>query len=130
MHRLIYTSTATVSLDEEELQREMNHWRAANAHLDITGVLLYSEGQVLQVLEGGAETVHRLFAAIAGDLRHRSIIKLADGPVQDRAFTDWTMQLQTVGTVDFARFMQHLSSGPDHASCLAPLLEMFMLVKP
>jgi len=108
----------------------LSHWRATNARLGITGGLLYSEGHVMQVPEGGAKSVRALFAAIAADSRHRSVTRLADGPVQGRAFADWSMRFQAVETADFARFVHYLSAGPNQARSITSLLEVFMTARP
>lgn len=130
MHHLVYTSTANVPLTEANLRGQLGHWRATNARLGVTGVLLYSEGNVLQVLEGEAEAIHSLFSNIANDVRHRSVTKLADGPVQGRAFSDWSMRFRTVESADYERFVQQINFAPNHASSLAPLLEAFMASDP
>ncbi len=130
MHHLVYTSAANVFLNEDEMRRVLGHWRANNARLGITGVLLYCEGQILQVLEGEAASVHALFANIAADVRHRSVNKLADGPVQCRVFADWSIRFQTVDTADFTRFVRGLDAASDHTSGLAALLESFMAQGP
>lgn len=130
MHHLVYTSSASPLLTEANLQEHLGHWRATNARLGVTGVLLYSEGHVLQVLEGAAETIHSLFAVISTDVRHRSVNKIADGPVQGRAFSEWSMRFRTVESADYERFVAQVRSGPGHASSLAPLLESFMVSEP
>ncbi|GAB3294504.1 BLUF domain-containing protein [Hymenobacter humi] len=126
MHHLVYTSTATVLLTEADLHRQLSHWREKNARLDVTGVLLYSEGHIMQVLEGAADTIHALFDTIETDIRHRGVTKLADGPVSERAFADWSMRFRTVDLAEYNRFVHHMKSAPTHASNLAPLLEVFM----
>ena len=130
MHCLVYTSTANVLLSEEQLQRLLDHWRTNNSRWHVTGVLLYSEGQIMQVLEGDAERLHTLFATIAADLRHHTVTRLADGPVPSRAFADWSMQFRKVDTADFQHLVQHLKTAPAHASALAPLLEAFIAQQP
>ena len=131
MHHLIYSSIANSGLTENELQRLLGHWRATNAKLNITGLLLYgTEGQVLQVLEGDALLVHKLYAAIAADPRHRSVVKLADGPVPGRAFTDWSMHFRSVDTADFAGLEPRSDVTPEHIRNLMPLLEAFMAEEP
>ncbi|HEX8506543.1 MAG TPA: BLUF domain-containing protein, partial [Hymenobacter sp.] len=127
---LVYSSVASTPLTEEELQRQLLHWRDTNAALGVTGVLLYSEGNIMQVLEGAAEVIHRLYDTIAADIRHRSVTKLADGPVQGRAFTNWSMRFRTVETADFAHFVQQASAAPKHARGLLPLLEAFLSPEP
>lgn len=130
MHHLVYTSTASVFFSEEALRGALGSWRATNARLGVTGVLLYGEGQILQVLEGEAATVQKLFATIAADLRHHGVSKLADGPSPGRAFADWSMKFRAVDAADFARVVQQLRGAPSHARSLAPVLEAFMAEQP
>ena len=130
LHHLIYSSTANINLTEAELHRLLDHWRIKNTQLGITGLLLYSEGHILQVLEGDADVVYSLYATIAADPRHRSLIKLADGPVADRAFADWSMQMRTVDSADFTRIVLTSNSMPEHIGNLLPLLEAFMAEVP
>lgn len=81
-----------MGLTAAELQRQLGHWRSINARFNIAGLLLFStEGNSMQVLEGDATVVHQLYAVIAADIRHRNIVKLADGPVPGRAPADWSM---------------------------------------
>ncbi|MCC3151981.1 BLUF domain-containing protein [Hymenobacter sp. BT770] len=126
MHYLVYTSTASLPLTEAELGRLLVRWRVNNARWGVTGVLLYSEGHIMQVLEGDAETVHALFGTIETDIRHRGVTKLADGPVPERAFADWSMRFRTMDSADYNRFVHRMKAAPNHASSLAPLLEVFM----
>ena len=131
MHHLVYTSIANISLTEAELQRQLGHWRTTNARLNITGLLLYTtEGHIMQVLEGDAHRVHQLYDVIAGDFRHRSVVKLADGPVPGRAFADWSMRFRTVDAADFSRLAPEPDATPAHVRHLVPLLEAFMAEEP
>lgn len=126
MHHLVYTSAASIALTEADLRRLLERWRATNVRLGVTGVLLYSDGQILQVLEGDPVPVHALFATIAADMRHQGVTKLADGPVQGRAFASWSMGFRTVDSRDFTHLVQRMSPVPTHATALAPLLTAFM----
>jgi hypothetical protein len=131
MHHLVYSSTANIGLTEAELQRQLVHWRTTNANLNITGLLLCStEGNIMQVLEGDAALVHQLYAVIAADVRHRSVVKLADGPVPGRAFADWSMHFRSVEPSDFSRLAPRADAAPEHIRNLVPLLEAFMAGEP
>ena len=131
MHHLVYTSTATIGLTETELRRQLGHWRTTNARLNITGLLLHStEGNIMQVLEGEATRVHELYAVIAADIRHRSVVKLADGPVTSRAFANWSMQFRSVGPADFSCLVPRPGATPEHVRSLVLLLEAFMAEEP
>ena len=131
MHHLVYTSNANLGLTEAGLQGQLAHWRSTNAQLNITGLLLFStEGNILQVLEGDAPAVHRFYAVIAADVRHRNVVKLADGPVPDRAFADWSMHFRSVDAANFSRFVPRPGTAPEHVRNLVPLLEAFMAEEP
>jgi hypothetical protein len=126
MRYIVYTSTATYPFAEADLKQMLGHWRETNARLDITGVLLYSEGNIMQVLEGPAESIQGLFGTIAADVRHRTVVKLGDGPLQARTFSDWSMRFRSVDMADFNEFVGRLNQAPNQANSLTPLLEAFM----
>ena len=131
MYHLVYTSIATIGLTEAELHRQLGRWRSNNVSLNITGLLLFStEGNIMQVLEGDAARVHQLYTVIAADVRHRNVVKLADGPVPGRAFADWSMQFRSVGPADFSRLLTRPDAAPEHVRNLMPLLEAFMAEEP
>ena len=130
MHHLVYTSTANFPLTKEELDRLLPQWREKNARLGVTGMLLYSEGDIMQVLEGDAEALHTLFAAIAADVRHRGVTKLADGPVEGRVFADWSMRFRTVDAAYIARLVQQATPAPGQARDLAPVLAAYVNQEP
>jgi hypothetical protein len=130
MHHLVYTSIASAHLSEDELQRQLAHWCDTNAALSVTGVLLYSESNIMQVLEGPAESIHPLYKTIEADVRHRSVTKLADGPVQSRAFAEWSMRFRAVEIDEFTHLVRQATTGPAHAQGLLPLLEAFGAPEP
>ncbi|RNI28174.1 BLUF domain-containing protein [Rufibacter immobilis] len=59
-------------------------------------MLLYSGEHFVQEIEGNEKNVQQLFAKILIDRHHTNIIKLADGPISQRLFCDWTMGFKTV----------------------------------
>ena len=131
MHHLVYSSNASFGLTEAELHQHLGRWRSTNASLNITGLLLFStEGNIIQVLEGDAHMVHQLYAVIAADVRHRNVVKLADGPVSGRAFADWSMRFRSIEPADFSRLAPRPDATPEHVRNLVPLLEAFMAEKP
>ena len=91
VHHLVYTSTASVPLTADELDRHLARWREKNARLGVTGVLLFSEGHILQVLEGGRNGVNKLYNVIASDARHSDVTLLSYGEVGERRFAGWSM---------------------------------------
>lgn len=78
-------------LTEEDLQKLLRQSRAWNESHRLTGLLLYCEGNIMQVLEGREEDVRYIFQRIERDQRHFGVTKLSDGPIQARNFTQWSM---------------------------------------
>lgn len=92
LHQIIYVSTAAQPFGGDELRALLGQARPRNQASGITGLLLYSEGLFLQLLEGAQAAVHELYRGhIARDPRHRRLHVLADGPLADRTFPDWHM---------------------------------------
>jgi hypothetical protein len=65
--------------------------RKNNAKLGITGMLLYKDGEFMQVLEGEEKAVRSLSKRIAEDPRHTNFIILMDRVCTQREFPDWSM---------------------------------------
>lgn len=108
LHHLVYHSTATAPLTEAGLEAILIQSRAWNTDHALTGVLLHSQHQLLQVLEGPKDEVHALFARIARDARHTVATKLADGPISQRHFGQWSMAFKAVNPAAFAHLQGYL----------------------
>lgn len=89
-------------MDEVELEELLSESRTWNTAHGLTGILLYSNGNIIQVLEGTKEEVEYIFGRIATDYRHANVVKLSDGPVPNRSFADWSMGFKAVQPHDFA----------------------------
>lgn len=109
MHHIIYQSTETRRLSDEELQQLLVQWRASNQRQGITGILLYSEGQFLQIIEGEEATVRTLFDKISRNYYHVHVDKLADGPIPSRCFTGWSMGYVPLVPEAFSRVLGYLN---------------------
>jgi hypothetical protein len=59
--------------------------------LGITGLLLYRDGDFLQVLEGDAEAVEKIYDDILKDPRHTGVIRVLKQEIEEREFSDWKM---------------------------------------
>ncbi|QNH61042.1 BLUF domain-containing protein [Hymenobacter sediminicola] len=103
MYHIVYLSSALADMDDAALKSLLLHSRRRNEERNVTGLLLFSAGNILQVLEGKQETVQALFDTIAQDCRHTHLYKLADGPVARRAFPEWSMGFATASPADFAQ---------------------------
>ena len=91
MYEIIYMSSATKKLNEEEINSLLVKSRHYNIENNITGVLLYIEGDFLQVLEGKKEVLLELFEKIKKDTRNKVIIVVQEKEKENRDFPDWAM---------------------------------------
>jgi hypothetical protein len=91
MYRIIYLSSAVKYLSDEEIGMLLKQSRNRNRENNISGVLLYIEGDFLQVIEGEKEAIENIFENIKKDSRHKGIICVFNQKVEKREFPDWSM---------------------------------------
>ena len=96
--RLMYASRALAAVDQEELLAILKKSKANNPKAGVTGVLCFSEGIFMQVLEGGRSGVNKLYNRIASDARHSDVVLLNYEEIAERRFAGWSM-----GQVNMAR---------------------------
>jgi len=89
--RLMYASRAVPAVDHEELIAILRKSKANNPAVGVTGVLCFSGGIFLQVLEGGRSAVNKLYNRIASDSRHTNVELLVYEEIGERRFAGWSM---------------------------------------
>lgn len=90
MHKLLYVSSTKRDFPQQQLEEILAVSRTNNAAQNVTGLLLYIDGGFLQVLEGEADVLRRLYAKIEKDTRHWDVRVLLD-QVASRNFGEWSM---------------------------------------
>lgn len=95
VYQVLYHSHATASYSETELQSILEWSRPFNAAHGITGLLLYSAGRFVQVLEGEETVVSDLYARIQQDSRHTRV-ETVRAECSARQFAGWDMAFGTV----------------------------------
>lgn len=101
LHRIVYVSTSVDLLAEEQLEEILSVSRRNNLEKDITGILVYNDGNILQVLEGNKRDLHILYGQISQDHRHYGCIILQDTPSETRSFAEWSMGFKSVSHIEF-----------------------------
>ena len=96
MYFIIYSSSAKGKPGENEFRNLLNQCHRNNPELDITGLLLYNNGQYLQIIEGRKENVQALYQVISQDTRHEQVHILAEGSQIGRNFPDWAMGFKAI----------------------------------
>lgn len=110
---LIYVSVATEQMFDFELRRILESAVRHNEEDEITGLLLYSKGSFMQVLEGERDTVEAALARIEKDPRHKNLQVIARAEITKRGFSKWSMGFHGVTAADaaswpgFAPFFQN-----------------------
>ena len=89
--RLMYASRAADSVSQDELVSILRKSKANNPGIGVTGVLCFSSGIFLQVLEGGRNAVSKLYNHIAVDPRHHDVVLLSYEEIGERSFSGWSM---------------------------------------
>ena len=97
--RLLYVSQATAAMSSSDLIKLMDQCADKNSHRDVTGMLLYSAGNFLQVLEGPGPTLESLYGTISKDARHQTVERLIFQEAPDRFFANWHMGLLNLDTM-------------------------------
>lgn len=88
---LVYVSAATARFTEAELRAMLIRFRERNEASGITGMLLYHDGDFIQLLEGPEAIVGGVMDRIERDPRHTRVIRLLEGSAQERSFAGWSM---------------------------------------
>ncbi len=110
LEQLIYVSSASRLFTENELIRVLEDCRNRNELLDVSGMMVYSDGTFIEVLEGGAEVLSCLFDSVQRDPLHNRCFPLIRQRVPHRSFEGWSMgfragsdshALNLAGFVDF-----------------------------
>lgn len=134
IYYLVYASAATELFDKPTLLELLTKAREKNQRLGITGLLLYKDGDFIQLLEGPKAAVKALYSTIDSDPRHVGSMVMAEGERDERLFADWSMGFRDLADPDvqtlpgFSPFMnspriaQRLAGKPDE--CLQ-LLALF-----
>jgi hypothetical protein len=106
VHQLIYVSDL-VDKNERQLAPILESAVRRNTEDGITGMLLYSGGNFLQVLEGPTAAVQATYKRICQDRRHRNTTLLLEQDVPERQFGSWSMGYRLLSSEDVARFPEH-----------------------
>ena len=101
LHQIIYISTANRELTEDALLELLSASQKRNAAKEITGLLLHSDGNIIQVIEGPEAAAKSLYEKIAADTRHRGVTLVSSRAITKRDFPEFKMGFKRARSVDF-----------------------------
>jgi hypothetical protein len=96
MIHLIYISSATREMSEDDLVALLRQSRERNEKQDITGMLLFKDGLFLQVLEGSEKDVDEIYRSICLDERNAGNYLIERKAIDERNFPDWRMGFENL----------------------------------
>ena len=88
---IVYVSSAVRLLSDDELLELLRVSRENNERDDLTGLLLYKDGNFMQAVEGPETAVQQLYDKIQKDPRHKQVTTLIRERIETRQFPGWTM---------------------------------------
>lgn len=97
-------------------------------------MLLYMDGNFMQLLEGDKRVVLDLYATIKADPRHHGLIEILEGEIEKPTFVDWSMGFrnmsdpQVLELLGYTRFLDitfDYESFEAHPSVALELLKLF-----
>ncbi|MDC7998633.1 BLUF domain-containing protein [Gilvibacter sediminis] len=89
LHTICYVSTAVSTITQNNVHDVFEGIVDNNLSLGITGVLLYSHGNFMQILEGPSDALKPLYDSIKRDPRHHHIIEIMNQPAEERMFENY-----------------------------------------
>jgi len=90
LRTICYVSTAAPSLNEKGLSDLYEEAIQKNSEKNITGILLYSDGNFMQIMEGENDALSRLYENIENDSRHHHLVRLIDSEIKHRIFENYS----------------------------------------
>ncbi|WOT06907.1 BLUF domain-containing protein [Shewanella youngdeokensis] len=96
MFELLYTSVSPKGLSDSDLKDILEKARAKNLQFGVTGMMVYHDREIMQILEGDKKEVQALFQTIFEDDRHTSVEVFYQGDIKNRAFSEWSMAFKAL----------------------------------
>lgn len=87
-YAISYVSTQKKELDPSEVVQILHETEIRNTNFGVNGLLVYSEGNFFEVIEGEKEKITTLYRSIFKDERHKSIILIFKVNVKKPLFKD------------------------------------------
>jgi len=109
--RRMYASRATAAPADADLAAILKTSRDHNPAEGITGLLCFTDGVFVQVLEGGRDAVNARYHQIVQDRRHRDVILLSYEEITEREFPGWTMGHVNLHRLNPALVLKYSESG-------------------
>ncbi|MEA3151783.1 MAG: hypothetical protein QOD56_2722 [Gammaproteobacteria bacterium] len=118
----IYASSVTGGMHETETLKLLKQARTVNRKHDVSGMLLYIGGSLLQLLEGEEAMVEAVCSTIFRDRTRNELTAILRESVVERQFSEWTMGFATVDPLEARHLLgdDSLFNSGSGATCVTP----------
>ncbi|MBU3621849.1 BLUF domain-containing protein [Polynucleobacter sp. CS-Odin-A6] len=101
MYQLIYVSSSTETFTREKFLDLAFVMSSQNTKIGITGMLVFKDGNFMEVLEGEESAVKELFSKIHVDPRHTLVSVIQEGDISAREYSSWAMTFYNSATEQY-----------------------------
>ena len=95
-YAICYVSTAAKELNKIEINQILELTEKKNNENGLSGILLYSDGNFFQVIEGEKDQVEEIFTVIKQDSRHFNIFTIFEKEITATNFEDYKVDFLTI----------------------------------
>lgn len=107
-HELLFTSKAVKELTPQDLIHIHNQGARNNLKNDITGLLLYHNGEFVHLMEGEKQKVQDMCSKILLDKRHTDISLLLQDTTKRKYFENWSIAFQHFEEIDTTQLSNYM----------------------
>lgn len=127
-----YVSTADPNLSPEGVKDLFENATDYNNSQNITGILLYSENNFFQLLEGEEYKLKKLYSKIEKDPRHKNLIKFLEKPATRPACNGYVNSIITteeeLDDSQLNNYLQHLQVlDPESQKAVRRVMEAILI---
>ncbi|WP_108868811.1 BLUF domain-containing protein [Aquimarina aquimarini] len=128
-----YVSTASPSISNSDIEKLAAYVGHYNNTIGIGGILICSDRNFFQILEGKEDTVKNMFERIKKDTRHHNIIKMLDQKMNNTSFSEYHSPFTVISDKeDQSKLQQFLkkkeTSNPEHYKSISYLAQKFIKI--
>ena len=103
IYQLIYVSSATETFTREKFLDMAFVMSSENTKAGITGMLVFKDGNFMEVLEGEESAVKALFSKIEQDTSHTLVSVIQEGEISTREYPSWAMNFYNPQTQEYEK---------------------------
>jgi hypothetical protein len=92
MEQIVYTSRAAPGVSGADVFGIIETSARNNPRREVTGFLIFSGTEFLQVIEGPTDQLEELLSTLHDDIRHTDLEIQLRSSIPGRKFADWRMQ--------------------------------------